>query len=114
MKTTILCWSAWMLGCMGILPLPVRAETPVAIPVVIQDHRFHPEAIHVKAGRRALLVVENRDAGAEEFESHQLHRETILRGHTRKRIYIGPLRRGRYSFVGEFHEKTAHGTVIAE
>ena len=112
MKTAVLCWSGLMLGCASITT--VRAETPEAIPVVIQDHHFHPAEIHVKAGKRALLVVENRDAGAEEFESHRLHRETILRGHTSKRVYIGPLRPGQYPFVGEFHEKTAHGIVVAE
>ena len=112
MKTAILCWSGLVLGCAAITA--VHAETLESIPLVIQDHHFHPDEIHVKAGMRALLVVENRDSGAEEFESHRLHRETILRGHTRKRVYIGPLRPGRYPFVGEFHEKTAHGTVIAE
>ena len=112
MKTTILRWSGLMLGCMSITA--AHAETPATIPVVIQGHRFHPAEIHVKAGQRALLVVENRDAGAEEFESHRLHRETILRGHTSKRVYIGPLRPGQYPFVGEFHEKTAHGIVVAE
>lgn len=30
------------------------------------------------------------------------------------RIFVGPLKPGRYPFFGEFHEKTAQGVLIAE
>ena len=33
---------------------------------------------------------------------------------TKAAILIGPLKAGRYEFVGEFHEATAKGVVIAE
>lgn len=81
--------------------------------LVIQDHRFQPEEIIVPAGKKVKLLVENRDASSEEFESHALNREKVIAGKSKAAIFIGPLEPGRYSFVGEFHEDTAHGVVIA-
>lgn len=81
--------------------------------LVIQDHRFQPEEIVVPAGKKVKLLVENRDASSEEFESHALNREKVIAGKSKAAIFIGPLAPGRYPFVGEFHEDTAHGVVIA-
>jgi hypothetical protein len=82
--------------------------------LVIQDHRFQPEEVVVPAGRKVKLVVENRDATPEEFESHRLNREKVIAGRSTATIYIGPLAPGRYPFVGEYNEKTAKGAVVAK
>jgi Cupredoxin-like domain len=82
--------------------------------ITIKDHRFEPLEIHVPANQKVKLVINNLDTTPEEFESHDLNREKIVTGGSKITIYIGPLRPGRYAYVGEFHMDTAHGAVIAE
>jgi hypothetical protein len=82
--------------------------------IVIENHRFAPERIEVPAGRKVKLVIENRDATPEEFESHPLNREKVIPGKSTATIFIGPLKPGEYPFVGEFHEKTAKGVIAAK
>jgi plastocyanin len=82
--------------------------------LVIKDHRFDPTELRVPAGKKIKLVVDNQDATPEEFESKPLKREKVIPGKSKGSITIGPLKAGRYPFVGEFHEKTAQGVIIAE
>jgi len=96
-----------------LLAPDVRADTP-EIPLVIKDHRFEPVTVKVPANTKVMLVVENRDATPEEFESHDLHREKVIAGGKTAKIAVGPLKPGTYKFVGEFHEDTAQGAVVVE
>ena len=82
--------------------------------IVIQDHRFQPAELVVPAGEKIKLVIENRDPSPEEFESHALNREKVIPGKSSATIWIGPLAPGRYSFYGEFNEKTAQGAIVAK
>jgi plastocyanin len=82
--------------------------------LVIQGHRFQPAKLTIPAGEKIKLVVENRDATPEEFESHALNREKVIPGRRSAPIFIGPLKPGRYPFVGEFHEETAKGVIVAQ
>jgi len=41
----------------------------------------------------------------------ELNREKIIPGNSEALIFIGPLDAGDYAFFGEFHEKTAQGTL---
>jgi len=102
-----------LLALLLVLPTTVLAATPI-IPVVIKDHRFDPAEVRVPAGTKVRLLVENRDATPEEFESHELNREKVIPGGSKASIFIGPLAPGRYPFFGEFNEATAQGVVVAE
>jgi plastocyanin len=82
--------------------------------LVIKDHRFEPAELRVPAGQRVRLTVHNQDTTAEEFESHALNREKVVPAGAKAVIFIGPLKAGRYDFVGEYHEATAKGVVIAQ
>ncbi len=82
--------------------------------LVIQDHRFEPAELAVPAGKKVKLVVENRDATPEEFESFELNREKVIAGKSSATLWIGPLKPGRYPFVGEFNDKTARGVIVAK
>jgi len=82
--------------------------------LVIQDHKFDPAELTVPAGKKLKLVVENRDATPEEFESKSLNREKVIAGKATATINIGPLKPGSYPFVGEYNEKTAKGVIIAK
>lgn len=92
---------------------PAFAE-PDEYLLTIKDHRFDPAELRVPAGQKVKLVVENRDASAEEFESHALNREKMIAGGARVTIFVGPLTPGRYPFYGEFHEQTAQGVIVAQ
>jgi plastocyanin len=92
---------------------PLHAAEP-EIQLAIKAHRFEPTELKVPAGQRVRLVIHNQDPTPEEFESHSLNREKIIPGGSKATIYIGPLKRGRYEFVGEYNEATAKGVVVAE
>jgi plastocyanin len=81
--------------------------------LVIQDHRFQPAELVVPAGKKVKLIVENLDSTPEEFESHALNREKVIAGKSTATIFIGPLKAGRYPFVGEYNEATAKGVIVA-
>ena len=84
------------------------------IQLAIKDHQFTPAELKVPAGQRIKLVVHNQDGTPEEFESHALNREKVIPAGAKATIFIGPLKPGRYEFVGEYHEATAKGVVVAE
>lgn len=82
--------------------------------LVIKEHRFHPSELTVPSGKKIKLLIENQDATPEEFDSHALNREKVIAGHGSATLYIGPLDSGRYPFIGEFHEATAEGLIVAQ
>ena len=82
--------------------------------LVIQGNKFTPDRIEVPAGKKVKLNIENKDATAEEFESHDLKIEKVIPGKGKGVVYVGPLKPGEYKFVGEFHEKTAKGVIVAK
>ena len=82
--------------------------------LVIKNHQFKPAELKVPVGQRVKLIVHNQDSTPEEFESHDLNREKIVPPGAKVSIFIGPLKAGRYTFVGEYHEASAKGVVVAE
>src|SRR5471030_323764 len=93
-------------------PAAVRADDSYTI--TIKDHKFTPEGIKVPANKRVEITVINEDATPEEFESKPMKVEKVIPGKSKGVVRIGPLKPGRYPFVGEFHESTAKGVVVAE
>ncbi len=82
--------------------------------VTIKDHRFTPAEIKVPANQRVIITVINEDATAEEFDSGALKVEKVVAGKSKGTVRIGPLKPGRYPFIGEYNEATAKGIVVAE
>ena len=99
------------LALMTLAPAAARAQDYV---LTIKDHKFTPEEIKVPANQRVVITIINNDDAAEEFDSTALKVEKVVAGHSRGTVRIGPLPPGRYPFIGEFHEATAKGVVIAE
>jgi hypothetical protein len=89
------------------------AAEPVSYTLTLKNHRFQPSVLTVPAGKRFKLIVRNLDPTPEEFESHSLNREKVVRGHGRITVNVGPLKPGTYKFYGEFHEETAQGRIVA-
>lgn len=96
-----------------LLPAVSFAEDGV-YSLIIKDHRFEPAEITIPAGKKIKLQIDNQDATPEEFESHSLNREKVIKGKSKATINIGPLKPGSYKFEGEFNPKTAQGVIIAQ
>jgi plastocyanin len=90
------------------------AAQTAEIPLTIEKNRFDPEEIRVKAGAPFVLVITNKDGAPEEFESRDLRIEKVIPAGKTLRLRMPALKAGTYSFVGEYHEKTAKGKIIAE
>jgi plastocyanin len=90
------------------------AEEVFSATITIRDHRFEPAEFHVPAGKRILLTVLNADPLSEEFDSASMKVEKVIAGKSQAVVHISPLNPGRYDFIGEYHEDTAKGQVIAE
>jgi plastocyanin len=84
------------------------------VSLIIEAHQFQPAEIRVAAGQKIRIVVENKDATPEEFESKKLRAEKVIPGKSKGIVMVGPLKPGSYPFYGEFNEKTAKGVLIAE
>ena len=82
--------------------------------IAIKDHRFYPSVIKVPAGQKIKLVFTNMDATPEEPESASLGFEKVIAGGGRATVFVKPLKPGSYSFIGEFNQATAQGTVLAQ
>ena len=100
-------------AALALLALPAIAEEP-SFTLLIRNHRFEPASLEVPAGQKIQLIIKNLDASAEEFDSKSLKREKIIAGGREAVVMIGPLTAGRYPFVGEYHEDTAKGEIVAK
>ena len=97
----------------AISTLPAGAQEQ-SFPLTIKNHKFEPAEFEVPANTKVKLVVKNEDATAEEFESSSLHREKVVPPGKEITVTIGPLKPGRYEFIGDFNRATAHGAIIVK
>jgi plastocyanin len=102
------------LTCLVLTVAAASAADDVEIPVTIEKNRFQPDVIKVKAGTPFVLVVTNKDATPEEFESKELRIEKVIPGGKTLKIRVRALKAGSYPFVGDYHEATAKGRIVAE
>jgi hypothetical protein len=103
-----------VLGTMAVYGTNAAVAGDGDYTLMIKDHRFQPVELAIPAGKKIKLLVENRDATPEEFESHDLNREKLIAGLSTATIFVGPLSAGRYRFFGEFNEKTAQGVIVVQ
>ena len=102
-----------ILFALALLPCLAFAADP-EFTLTLKDHQFTPAELRIPAGKKIKLIIDNQDPTAEEFESHALNREKVIPPKSKGSVFIGPVKAGRYPFVGEFNEKTAKGVIIAE
>lgn len=89
-----------------------RADAP-EVTLTLKDHKFTPSTFTVPAGEKVRIVLVNRDAATDEFDSHDLKVEEVVTPMATIHFSIGPLKPGDYSFMGEFHPATAQGKLTA-
>ena len=100
-------------AAMNTARIAVAAEPP-SFRLAIVNHRFQPATLTIPANTKVRLVVENRDATPEEFESNDFDREKVILPSSSAVIFVGPLRPGQYRFFGEFNPATAQGVLRVE
>ena len=82
--------------------------------LTLKDHKFNPATLELPADKQIKLTVRNEDPSPAEFESKSLGREKVINANSSAIIAVGPLKAGSYSFVDEFHEDTAKGTLVVK
>jgi hypothetical protein len=92
--------------CGMLLATAIAAVTPAKsadseFVIQIRDHHFIPAELHIPAGEKVQIVVDNQDDTPEEFESYSLNREKHIPPKSRIILFIGPLAAGRYVYQGE-------------
>ncbi len=103
-----------LLALVAMMTLPPAAVRADGLTLTLKDHKFTPEEIKVPANKRVEITLVNEDATPEEFDSKALKVEKVVAGKSKGVVRVGPLKPGRYPFVGEYHESTAKGVVVAE
>ncbi|MGE0173300.1 MAG: cupredoxin domain-containing protein [Oligoflexales bacterium] len=95
----------------SLTAVSAQAAEEKTLTLVVKDGFFTPETIEGPANAKFKLIVKNEGKTAEEFESDELHREKVIQPGKSVTINIGPLPAGTYGFFGEFHPKTAKGSL---
>lgn len=108
------CLTAILLVPWLVLHLPLAFSETLEYQIEIFNHLFQPDHLKIPAKQKIRLRIINRDATAEEFESHSLNREKIVPGLAETVVIIGPLDPGEYDFFGEYHPQTAVGKIVVE
>ena len=109
----------WLLSC-AILSIALSAvitsaaDTPPELALVIEQHRFSPAELRVKANAPFVLVITNKDKDDGEFEISSLRIEKVIPGGKTLQLKMPALKPGSYEFIDDFHEKTAKGRIVAE
>jgi hypothetical protein len=103
-----------IIAALAVSSVSAPAEDAFTATITIRDHRFEPTEIRVPTGKRIALTVINADPLSEEFDSSALKVEKVIAGKSQGVVHIGPLKPGSYDFIGEYHEATAKGRMIAE
>ena len=109
----------WLLSCAILssalsVALTSAADAPPEFALVLDQHRFSPAELHVKANAPFILVITNKDSDEEEFEMSSLRIEKVIPGGKTLQLKMPALKPGTYEFIGDFHEKTAKGRIVAE
>ena len=103
-----------VLNCYIGLPVLCLAQMQPSNTIIIKNHQFIPSQLIIPAGQKIKVTVDNQDPTAEEFESFDLNREKVVSGNKKIIVFIGPLQQGTYKYFGDFHQKTAHGVIVAQ
>ena len=97
-------------------PVVSSAKERKSFELIFVDGVVKPQTLKVPAGEKFKIIVKNEGKTAEEFESIELNREKVIAPGKKTTVFLGPLKKGSYKFMGEFHMtmKSANGTIVAE
>jgi len=93
---------------------PLAADPLAEVALTLENGRFSPEELQVKAGSPFMLVITNKDSKDEEFEIESLKIEKVVPAGRTRRVKMPALRAGVYRFIGEYAQATAKGRLVAK
>ena len=99
-----------LLACLLLAGPVFAADAPFQL--TIQNQAFTPSTLSIPAGVKIELVVINQDALPAEFESFDLSREVVVPGHSQTKVFIGPLKPGKYQFFNDFHQQSVGWIIV--
>lgn len=80
--------------------------------IVLENNKFTPAELTIPAGQKVKVVVKNKNAAAAEFESHDFHREKIIKPGKEAVVFVGPLDPGTYNYFDEFHPESTGKIIV--
>ncbi len=98
----------------GILPARAASASPLRIDVAIRHNRFETAVREVPKGVPLLFRVTNFGRSMEEFESYDMAFEVVVRPGQTVEIPVSGLGAGQYDYFGDFHPRTARGTITVK
>lgn len=96
-----------------VVPARAAAEANKDLHITLTNQGFSPAVLHVSAGHRIKVLVDNTTALPAEFESAEMAAEYVIPGHTELPVFIRPLKPGSYNFFNDF-DKNMAGKIIAQ
>lgn len=109
----------WLIGLLTLAvtlatTLAYAADPPAELTLILDQHRFSPSEIQAPANTPFVLVITNKDTEDEEFEIAVLRIDKVIPAGKTVSVKIPALKPGTYEFIGEFHDKTAKGRILAK
>jgi len=113
LATTSLLFASCVALLLALVPIADAQDKPVEVPVTLENQKFTPPEVKVKAGQPFLLVVTNKDAKPAEVESKDLRFEKVVAPGKTISIRVRALKPGTYVFLDDYNKST-RGTIVAE
>jgi hypothetical protein len=105
----------FLFGLFSIMaPAMAASSAPLPIDVAIRHHRFETAVREVPKGVPLLFRVTNFGRSVEEFESYDMAFEVVVRPGQTIEIPVSGLGAGKYDYFGDFHPRTARGTITVK
>src|SRR2546427_9340438 len=92
---------------------PALAADPPEVALLIENGKFQPDEVKVKANAPFILVITNKGDKAAEFESKDLRTEKVVPAGKTVKVRIRALKPGTYPFLDDFNKQTT-GRIVAE
>lgn len=103
-----------LLAAVILAPLAARAEQATEISLSYKDKKFTPAEVSAPANTPIVFKVKNDSGAAMEFESKKLKVEKVIAAGADAVINVRAQKPGSYSFVDEYNEDVAKGTLVVK
>ena len=113
-KTCPAFFLAVMIFFLSFSPDSATSGSLLRIDVAIRHHRFETNVRVVPKGKPLLFHVTNLGKSMEEFESYDMAFEVVVRPGQTVEIPVSGLGPGTYEYFGDFHPRTARGTITVK
>lgn len=98
---------------LAVVPVTDAADKPAEVPVTLENRKFNPVEVKVKAGQPFVLVVTNKDAKPAEVESSELRFEKVVAPGKTISIRVRALKPGTYAFFDHYNMSN-QAKIVAE